>query len=217
MRITTLLLLFTASVITYGQNYEMPAVFSDNMVLQRNTEAPFWGKALPGGKINVKASWGAEASAKAGADSLWMCKIKTPGAGGPYEVAISVNGKEIKYKNVLIGEVWICSGQSNMEMPLQGWPPNDTIQNSARDIAAANYPSIRFFDVENKISLKPDFNCVGSWHECSPATAPGFSATAFYFGRKLYEELKVPIGLISTNWGGTPVEAWTNAKYLEKS
>lgn len=217
MRKIIVFLLFTASVISYGKNYEMPAVFSDNMVLQRNAEAPFWGKAKPDETVTVKASWGEEASAKADSDSLWMCKIKTPDAGGPYEVTVAIGGRQINYKNVLIGEVWICSGQSNMAMPMKGWPPNDTIQNSARDIAAANNSFIRFFTVERKISFEKLSNCGGTWLVCSPETAADFSATAYYFAKKLYDELKIPIGLINTSWGGTPVEAWADADFLAET
>jgi sialate O-acetylesterase len=102
-----------------------------------------------------------------------------------------------------------------MEMPLKGWPPNDPILNSEEEIANANFPDIRMFTLQRNFSYKEEFNCSGTWEECSPINVGNFSATAYFFGRKLYRELKVPIGLIHSSWGGTPVEAWTNGKYLE--
>ncbi|MBI1938353.1 MAG: glycosyl hydrolase family 2 [Ignavibacteriales bacterium] len=195
---------------------EMPAIFSDNMVLQQKSLAPFWGKAKPGEKVFIKTGWGASANTKAGDDSLWQTKIRTPKAGGPYEIKIQIGDSAIVYKNVMTGEVWICSGQSNMEMPLEGWPPNDTISGASQEIPNANYPAIRLFTVTRAYSTEQQFNCTGSWTECSQQTAAHFSATAFFFGKKLYEELKVPIGLIHTSWGGTPVEAWTSGKYLSQ-
>ena len=117
-------------------------------------------------------------------------------------------------KDILIGEVWLCSGQSNMEMPLAGWPPNDVIANSAEEIANANYPMIRMFTVERAIEVAPVTNFTGSWEVCSSNTAANFSATAYFFGRELHQELNIPIGLIHTSWGGTQAEAWTEGKHL---
>ncbi len=194
--------------------YEIPAIFSDNMVLQQQARVPFWGKALPQSKISITASWGAAAQTKAAPDSLWQAKLKTPKAGGPFEITLQIGASRIVYKNVLIGEVWLCSGQSNMEMPLAGWPPQDTIAGSAQAIQTAQNPNLRLFTVTRAYSHQPQFNCVGQWQECNPQTAARFSATAFYFGRKLQAELNIPIGLIHTSWGGTPVQAWTSKSFL---
>ncbi|HEX9973747.1 MAG TPA: sialate O-acetylesterase [bacterium] len=200
---------------TRPQNsFAMPAIFSDNMVLQQKSNAPFWGKANPNLKISIKASWGASAQAIVQRDSLWQAKLKIPKAGGPYEIKLQIGDSTIVYKNVLIGEVWVCSGQSNMEMPLAGWPPRDLIDGSAETIQTAGKYNIRLFTVTRAYSDQPKFNCVGQWQESNPQTAANFSATAFYFGRKLQEELKVPIGLIHTSWGGTPVQAWTSGEFL---
>lgn len=192
----------------------LPSVFSDNMVLQQKTEVPFWGKGIPNHEIQIKAGWGATAMAYVTKDSLWITKIKTPKAGGPYDVTVQSGESAIQYKNVLIGEVWLCSGQSNMEMPLEGWPPYAMVKNSAEEIKNANYPEIRLFTVEKAVSNKPEFDCTGKWVKCDSTSAAGFSATAYFFGRKLYKELKIPIGLIHSSWGGTPIEAWTSADYL---
>jgi sialate O-acetylesterase len=195
-------------------SFEMPVIFSDNMVLQQKSKAPFWGKANPNLKILINASWGASAKATVQSDSLWQAKLKTPRAGGPYEIKLQIGDSIIVYKNVMIGEVWLCSGQSNMEMPLAGWPPRDLIDGSAQTIQNAGNKNIRLFTVTRAYSDQPKFNCVGQWQESNPQTAATFSATAFYFGKKLHEELKVPIGLIHTSWGGTPVQAWTSGQFL---
>jgi sialate O-acetylesterase len=193
---------------------EIPSIISDNMVLQQRSNVPLWGKAKPHSKIIVNASWGASSKAVVNNDSLWQLKLRTPKAGGPYKIKIQIGDSTIVYKNVLIGEVWLSSGQSNMEMPLQGWPPNDTISNSAQEIKNAQNPNLRFFTVTRAYSEKPNFNSTGEWTESNPGTAANFSATAFFFGKKLYNELKIPIGLIHSSWGGTPVEAWISKKYL---
>ncbi len=194
---------------------EIPSIFSDNMVLQRNADVSFWGKAEPNTEININATWGESANTTVNTDGAWMTKIKTPDAGGPFDVTLQVGDSVITYKNVLIGEVWLCSGQSNMEMPVQGFL-TDPILNSKEEIEKANYPDIRLFTVARAISNKKEFNCQGEWEECTPKTVATFSATAYFFGKKLYDELHIPIGLIHSSWGGTPVEAWTGAKFLEK-
>jgi sialate O-acetylesterase len=122
----------------------------------------------------------------------------------------------IQYKNILMGEVWLCSGQSNMEMPLAGWPPSDTIFTAANEIPIANYPNLRFFTVDRATAISPEEDCKGSWSLCSPSTASTFSATAFFFGKKLMTDLNVPIGLIHSSWGGSPIEAWMGAEPLSK-
>ncbi len=125
-------------------------------------------------------------------------------------------GDSIQYKNILMGEVWLCSGQSNMEMPLAGWPPSDTIFTAANEIPIANYLNLRFFTVDRATAISPEEDCKGSWSLCSPSTASTFSATAFFFGKKLMTDLNVPIGLIHSSWGGSPIEAWMGAEPLSK-
>lgn len=193
----------------------IPSIFSDNMVLQQNSDVPFWGKAGENQTILIKGSWGESAEVKAGSGGIWSGKLETPGAGGPFEVTIQTEDSIKIFKNVLIGEVWICSGQSNMEMPMIGWPPRDTIRNSAAEIKNAGYPQIRLFTVHRAFSNKKEFDCNGIWEECNPKSAENFSATAYFFGKNLYEELKVPIGLIHTSWGGTPVQSWMSKEFLQ--
>ena len=194
---------------------EMPSIFSDNMVLQQNTNVPFWGKAKPGEAVTVSSSWGEKSNTNVSADSSWKIELKTIKAGGPYEVTIQIGDSAIKYKNVMLGEVWLCSGQSNMEMPLEGWPSAD-VQNSAEEIKKADYPEIRLFTVTRAVSNKPEFNCDGSWSECSPKTVANFSASAYFFGRELYKKLNVPIGLVVSSWGGTKIQSWISRKYLSR-
>lgn len=216
MKLVSYLVLFTILISAQQKNIiEIPAIFSDNMVLQQNSEANFWGKAKANVKINVTGSWGNTVNAIVQPNGLFRAKLKTPSAGGPYQVYLQIGDTTIIYKNVMIGEVWICSGQSNMEMPLMGWPPNDLIAGSEQEIKNADNFDIRLFTVSRSVSNVQEFNCAGSWDEMTSQSAASFSATAYFFGKKLYEELKVPIGLIHSSWGGTPVEAWTSSEFLK--
>lgn len=193
---------------------KLPSIFSDNMVLQQNFDVAVWGSAQAGQEVNITTSWGGSVTTSANNEGKWSGKIKTPAAGGPYELKVVCGVDSIRYKNILMGEVWLCSGQSNMEMPLGGWPPNDTIFTAANQIPNANYPNLRFFTVERTTSISPEEDCKGSWSLCTPATASTFSATAFFFGKKLMTDLNVPIGLIHSSWGGSPIEAWMGAEPL---
>ncbi|MDP2364564.1 MAG: glycosyl hydrolase family 2, partial [Ignavibacteria bacterium] len=138
MKKTVLLFILVSTSFTMGiENMlfvEMPAIFSDNMVLQQKSKAPFWGKATPGQTVLIQAGWGQTAKAKVQNDSLWNAKIQTPKAGGPYQIKIKIGDSSFTFSNVLIGEVWLCSGQSNMEMPMEGWPPKDTIFGAQNEI-----------------------------------------------------------------------------------
>lgn len=196
-------------------NLTLPSIFNDDMVLQRNSEVAFWGHGTQGIKVEVKAEWGQKNSTLVNNEGQWKLKLKTPKAGGPYKIDIITDNETISYENVLIGEVWICSGQSNMEMPVKGWPPGDTIRNSEQEIKNADYPQIRLFTVERAVAHKPRFDCNGIWSECSPETVGDFSATAYFFGRRLHKKLDIPIGLIHSSWGGTPAESWTPAEELK--
>jgi len=186
------------------------------MLLQQKTDAKIWGKASPGHKIKVSASWNVNGEAESAENGKWMVILPTPEAGGPYNITVSAKDTTITINNVLIGDVWFCSGQSNMEMPMAGWPPNDTIMHSAKTIQAASIPEIRLFVVQRKVSGEPLEDCDGKWEVSSPESVNQFSATAFFFGKKLYEELHKPIGLIQSAWGGTPSEAWTSGEFLRR-
>jgi len=219
MKVTALFLFFFLTLIgcRTSSNLSLPSLIGDNMLLQQKTNAKIWGTATPGHKISVSASWNSNGEALSGEDGKWSVTLPTPEAGGPYTITISGRDTSIIVSNVLIGEVWFCSGQSNMEMPLAGWPPNDTIMHSATAISSASIPEIRLFNVQKRISGEPVDDCAGRWEVCTPATVQQFSATAFFFGNKLYTELHVPIGLIESAWGGTPSESWTSSEALGKT
>ncbi len=193
----------------------MPVLFSNNMVLQQKTEAPVWGECKPNREVKVQVGWNNKTyktiSDKAG---KWSLKVETPEAGGPYKLTVLAE-ETVVFNNVMIGEVWICSGQSNMEMPLAGW---GKIADYENEIAAADHPNIRLFQVEKATTLTPvtSLKVMGnSWLVCSPTTIPEFSATAYFFAKNLSEKLNgIPVGLIHTSWGGTPAEAWTSKESL---
>ena len=171
------------------------ALFSDNMLLQQGIEVPIWGTADDGESVTVEFQ-GQKVTAKADGGA-WMVRLKPMKAGGPY--SMTVQGKNtIEIKNVLIGEVWVCSGQSNMQWSVQA------SANPKEEITNAKYPQIRLFSVPRKAAGKPGKAVEGEWSECSPKTVPGFSAVGYYFGRSLYKSMNVPVGLIHTSWGGTP-------------
>lgn len=210
---TRILLLFSVlilSVFTSGQlaaEIKLPSIFGDNMVLQQRSEVLIWGKASPGSNVSVRPSWDKKSwSVKAGTDGKWKTKISTPSAGGPYTISIS-DGKTIILKNVMIGEVWICSGQSNMAMTMKG-NRNQPVAESNDYIAASSNSNIRFIKIPNVTSLVPLDDFTGEWKICEPATVSEFSATAYFFGLMLNKVLNVPVGLISTSWGGTRIEPW---------
>ncbi len=196
----------------------LPSLIGSHMVLQQKSDAPIWGWAKPGEKIAVTSSWDQLThEAMAGADGKWMVKVKTPAAGGPYVIEIS-GKKKVILDDILIGEVWLCSGQSNMEMPLRGWPEwGGPIDHSDAEIKAADYPMIRLFTVERSAVFQPQDDCKGSWSACSPETAKDFSATGYFFGRELYSSLNIPVGLIHSSWGGTPAEAWTSKDFITRN
>ena len=183
---------------------KLPKVIASNMVLQQKLPLPIWGTADAGEEVTVSLGDN-KASTKAGADGKWSVKLKEMTAGGgPLELI--VKGKnEIKLTNILIGEVWVGSGQSNME-----WSVGASA-NPQEEIAAAKYPNIRLFHVKKVPAVTPQDEVVldREWSECSPETIGNFSAVAYFFGRHIHKELNVPVGLINTSWGGTAIEPWT--------
>lgn len=193
----------------------LPTVFSDNMVLQQQRDIPVWGWAEPGERVTVSGSWNdAGVSTKTDSDGRWRVNIETPKASGPYTLTIK-GQNTVRLENVLVGEVWICSGQSNMEMGLQRETWQKGVFNYKTEIAAANYPAIRLFTVPKVAAEKPQKDCVGSWSACSPESIARFSATAYFFGRTLHQELGVPLGLLHTSWGGSAAEAWMSPAALK--
>jgi len=207
----------------------LPKIVGSYMVLQRDSEVKIWGWADAGEEVHVAGDWlDSEASAVADRDGKWLVNIKTGQAGGPH--AITIRGKNsIRLEQILFGEVWIGSGQSNMEMPLVSVSGAYTgIQDAEQEVAQANYPQIRLFqagnfssrepldDVESGITMYGIPFAACKWQTCQPETIPTFAATAYFFARELHRQLKVPIGIIDASWGGTSAEAWTPAAGLKK-
>lgn len=196
----------------------LPAFFTDNMIVQQNSVLTLPGKAKAGKQVTAQASWDSKKYAtKAAPDGSFKLEISTPPAGGPYSITLS-DGERLTLNNVLSGEVWFCSGQSNMEMPIGGW---GKVKEYEQEILAANHPSIRLLQVKKGLSLVPagaetvEVNG-GGWQECAPSTVPEFSAVAYFYARELSKELNVPVGVIDCTWGGTTAEAWTSSGTLEQ-
>jgi sialate O-acetylesterase len=193
---------FLISISTFA-NLTVPSFFSSNMVLQQKAKVKIWGWGKTGEPVDIISSWDHQKhETKVDNNGKWEIEINTPKYGGPYEVRIKgIN--EIILKDVLIGEVWVVSGQSNME-----WTPNAGIDNAATEIEKANFSEIRFFSVNHSTAQYPQQNLSGEWQECTPETMKNFSAIGYFFAQQIYENTQMPIGIINTSWGGTPAEAW---------
>jgi len=187
---------------------QLPSFISNNMVLQQEFDAPIWGWAEKGTKITIEPSWDHTVyQTSIDYNGNWFVTVKTPSAGGPYFIVIN----DDTLSNVMIGEVWVCSGQSNMQWALQ------QCENAESEVAKADFPNIRMFYAARDDARSPNKDVYGQWDECTPEVAKTFSAVAYYFGRELYKDLNVPIGLLHFSWGGSPAQAWTNPKALEKT
>ncbi|HEY5038079.1 MAG TPA: sialate O-acetylesterase, partial [bacterium] len=185
----------------------LPAIFGDHMVLQQGT-ASVWGWAQAGKTVTVSLA-GQEVSATVGSDGKWKVALPPLKAGGPFELSVSGDGS-VTLSDVLVGDVWIGSGQSNMELPLNRTSDADT------EISQANFPQVRLFTVDHASSIAPKEDIKGTWKVCAPESAKDFSAVAYYFGKGLHQNLKVPIGLIASSWGGSPAEDWVPRPALDK-
>jgi sialate O-acetylesterase len=199
---------------------KLPALVSDNMVLQRNAAINLWGWASPNEKISILLEWqNMPVETTADLDGNWNVVAKTP-QGSEKAYTIILEGKnKITLHNILIGEVWLCSGQSNMFFPVgreeKTWKTG--VLNYEEEIEKANYPAIRLFTVALDAAPKPLNDVKGNWKICAPNTVNTFSAVGYFFGRNLYQNLKIPIGLISSSWGGTKAEAWTAEQVLQEN
>ena len=189
---------------------KLPAIFGSHMVLQQEESIPVWGWANPGEMVTVTFA-GNSVEAEADDQGGWRIDLPTVTANTESQQMIvnGSSGEEVVFEDVLVGEVWICSGQSNMQWPL------NRAANASEEIANANFPEIRFFSVKRDFAYEPQSDLTGKWEVCTPGTAMNFSAVGYFFGRHIYNELQQPVGLISTSWGGTVAEAWTSAEALE--
>ncbi len=193
---------------------KIASVLGDDMVLQRNTEVNIWGKASPHQNVTVTASWN-KISTKTTADDKgnWIAKVKTTNAGGPYNISVISNKEKIQLKNILLGEVWLCSGQSNMEMPVEGIE-DQPINNSSDILLDAENKQIRFFKVEHASTQSPQDTCVGHWSVASAITVSKFSAVGYLFAKQLQQKLNIPVGVICSAWGGSRIEPWIDTQTL---
>ncbi len=185
-------------------------MFGDNMVLQRGKPIRIWGWAAAGDMVRVEIA-GHTAKAIAGVDGRWQAEVEPPASGGPYTVNITGPKQSVVLHEVLIGEVWLCGGQSNMQLGLA------RTRNGAEEIKSADHPDLRLFRVPQHVSYAPTLFPQSAWKICSPQTVAegdGFSAVAYYFGRKLQDELHVPVGLVEDCVGGTPAESWMSPEAL---
>ncbi|GAA4497911.1 sialate O-acetylesterase [Hymenobacter ginsengisoli] len=206
--------LLLAAPLAYA-TVRLPALVGSHMVLQRGRPVPVWGWAAPGEKVSIAFRGKAYAAGLPDASGRWQATLPAMPAGGPY--ALTIKGQNtIELTDVLMGDVWLASGQSNMQMPVQdrsgGYQP---VQNADQEIAAANWPNIHFFTAQQTVAYRPQAEVAGSgWLVCSPATVAQLSAVAYFFGRDLYKKYQVPVGLLVSSWGGTPAEAWVSAEGL---
>ncbi|MCE5340036.1 MAG: sialate O-acetylesterase [Planctomycetaceae bacterium] len=211
-KIFCLFVITLVSSISFGTIW-LPAIVSDNMVLQADVNAPIWGKAAANSQISIACSWDKKTviTVKSNEQGKWTAGIKTPKNSKKGTITITC-GKEIRtITNVLVGQVWLCSGQSNMAFRVNG------IKNPAKELKKAKYPKIRFFTVKKTAAKEPQEDCFGEWVECNPETAAQFSAVGYFFGKELYSKTHKPIGLIDSSFGGTPAQAWTSKKTMESN
>ncbi|MDZ7269508.1 MAG: 9-O-acetylesterase [candidate division KSB1 bacterium] len=197
---------------TGGAQTRLPAIFSDHMVLQQKMRIPLWGSAPPGATVTVQLGRQRQ-TARVDARGQWRVHLHPMPAGGPYELLVW-SSDTLRFRNVMIGEVWLCSGQSNMEMPLVStWAK---VNNFREEVAAANHPNLRLLLIKRAKSTKPQSEAdTEGWKVCDTTSVKNFSATAYFFGRHLQQKLGVPVGLIQSAWGGTVVEAWTSGASLK--
>ena len=207
-KISTLLVFLFISLVCFA-NVRLPKLLSSNMVLQRDKPITLWGWADAGEKIMVQFNQQTK-TIKADKNGKWLLSLTPESAGGPY--TLTVKGKNtITLTNILVGEVWVCSGQSNMEWPVR------LANNAEKEIQAGNFPTIRHFAVEKSMSTTPEEELKGGeWKVCTPETVGDFTAVGYFFAREVYNKTKVPIGLINTSWGGTHSETWTSREAFEQ-
>lgn len=203
------------SMLSIHAEIKLASVLGDNMVLQRNTTVKLWGKATAGQKITVKTSWNhAQSQTTTNEKGEWLLSVKTTDAGGPYNIELSGGKDKLTLKNILLGEVWLCSGQSNMEMPILGFPFQPVI--GANDaLLDADNAEIRLFTVKKAPLATPQDTCSGKWSVSNAESVGKFSAVGYFYAKLLQQKLKVPVGMIFSSVGGTRIEAWMSAETIK--
>lgn len=196
---------------------KLPSIFADHMVIQQKSRVSFWGKSRPGTRLDIRAGWSKKSyTVRVGADSLWKVRIPTPGAGGPYQITFTDGSDHKEITDVLVGEVWLASGQSNMEMPLKGYRAQPVLHGDSLIASADARPDIRVFRVPKVMAMTPRWDCEGKWFLSTHENAGDFSAVAYQFAEILQDSLHVPVGLVESYWGGTAVQAWMSRETLKK-
>jgi sialate O-acetylesterase len=214
MKKISLIIVLFQLLLSVRAEIKLPAFFASGMVLQQQTSVNVWGKAAPNRKVTLSTTWDKKKySAMADADGNWKMLVTTTVAGGPYNIVIS-DGKLLTLNNVMLGEVWLCSGQSNMEMPMKG-SSGQPIEGSTMDILKSENAQIRLFTVERKADFEAQTDVKGKWQQANPESVRNFSAAAYYFGRLIQQTLNVPVGLIASSWGGSSIEAWMTEEMLK--
>lgn len=213
-KLILLLLISTAFVVAQAK-VVLPSYITDNMVVQRNSVMKITGHASSGSKVNVIAGWDSRSrEVKADSEGKFDISLDTPDAGGPYSIIIADKDSKVKVGNVLSGELWLCSGQSNMEFPVEGWT---SLMDADHVVSTARNPDIRLLQVKKRVAFSPQDDIetnMGGWVEAAPNTMD-FSAIAYLYAKELRDSLKVPVGVIDATWGGTPAEAWTSYGILK--
>ncbi|AXT60932.1 T9SS C-terminal target domain-containing protein [Aquimarina sp. AD10] len=204
---------FSLTLTLQAQTLSVTNLVKNNAVLQRNTKANIWGKGKPGNTVTIKLGNDNNVTTKIKNNGTWSVKIPTGNAGGPYKLSIKDATKSYDFSGILLGEVWLCSGQSNMDMPMKGWD-NQPINNGPTEIANAKFPDIRLFKVPLKPSYNRETSLGGNWTVCNPNSVKNFSAVAYFFAKEIHQKLKVPVGVIVASRGNSKGEAWTTAKSL---
>lgn len=208
VRTSYIVLLFLGLACSASATVTLPVIFTDHMVLQRERPVPVWGWAEAGREVNVKFA-GQTKTTKADKDGRWKVMLDPLKASSDRQNLMVSGQNTVVIKDVLVGEVWLCSGQSNMAMTVKG------VQDAEKEMAAANFPKMRMFFVQSFTATAPQEQCKGVWQACSPQTIPNFSAAAYFFGRNLHQTLKVPVGLINSSVGGTAIESWTSMDVMK--
>jgi sialate O-acetylesterase len=212
-----LTLLLTVFFVSAFSQVKLPAIISDGMILQQKSKAALWGWAAPGETVSILPSWtGKKVSAKADASGKWMAYVKTAKAGGPHSITFS-SSNTITVTDVLLGEVWLASGQSNMEFFI-GKTSNASytgVINHDAVMKDAEHPGIRQIDVPNKVADEPQQDFKGVWKKCTASTIDTFSAVAYFFALDIQKATRFPVGIINSTWGGTPAESWTRKDVLQ--
>lgn len=210
------ILIISSVFLSLKSEIKIASVLGSNMVLQRNTDVTIWGSAVPNEKLTIITSWNkTKVPVQADNNGKWEAKVKTTDAGGPYTILVKTVKEKVLLENILLGEVWVCSGQSNMEMPVEGYS-YQPVSGSNEALMHAQNSNIRLFTVKKAPSTVPLDTCIGSWCEATAESVRKFSAVGYFYAKILQQQLGVPVGMICSSYGGSRIEAWMSQKALEK-